>query len=201
MTPPPLPRFHRLPPERQAEILAVARAHFAEHGTQDASYNRIIEAAGMSKTAAYHYFDGREDLLGAVLDEVLARLLAALGPYSPAPDPAAFWSRLESSADALTLHLAAHPDDLALAGAALARAGGSAWRGWFVTLVEDGRRLGVIRTDIDTALMASATAAVLGAADEWALPDLAAGRAVDRAPVWLLLRGLWGGREGAGDAR
>ncbi|MER6913520.1 TetR/AcrR family transcriptional regulator [Streptomyces sp. NPDC000594] len=199
---PPLPRFHRLPPERQEAILAVARRHFAEQGPQDASYNKIIEAAGMSKTAAYHYFDGREDLLTAVLEDVLARLLRTLGGWSPAPDRDAFWARLETGTDALARHLGDHPDDLALAGAALAQEEGAAWRGWFTALIADGRRLGIIRTDIDAELMASATAGVLRAADAWALTVLAAGGEPDRAPVWSLLRGLWGPepRE-AGDAR
>ncbi|WP_128643244.1 TetR/AcrR family transcriptional regulator [Streptomyces sp. SS] len=82
----PLLRFDRLPAERQESILTVARRHFADHGTEAASYNKIIEAAGFSKTAAYHYFDGWEDLLAAVLDGVLGRLLGALGPWTAARD-------------------------------------------------------------------------------------------------------------------
>ncbi|WP_445398813.1 TetR/AcrR family transcriptional regulator [Streptomyces sp. LE64] len=189
---PPLPRFHRLPPERRTEILAVARQHFAEHGPQHASYNKIIEAAGISKTAAYHYFDGREDLLSAVLDDVLARLLDALGPEPSASDADAFWAGLESGTDALTAHLLGHPDDLALAEVAAAHEGGAAWRGWFTALVDEGQRLGVIRTDLDRELLVGATTAVVGAADLWALSALAAGRQPDRAQVWTLLAGLWG---------
>ncbi|MEW1547476.1 TetR/AcrR family transcriptional regulator [Streptomyces tsukubensis] len=192
---PPLPRFERLAPERRAEILAVARSRFAEHGPQNASYNKIIEAAGISKTAAYHYFDGRDDLLAAVLEDVRDRLLRALGPWAPAEDATAFWARLEAGTDTLASHLLGHPDDLALAEAAAALDGGAAWQGWFAALVADGQRLGVIRTDLDQELLVSATVAVIGAADLWALTALAGGRRPDRAQVWSLLRGLWG-REG-----
>ncbi|WP_327381248.1 TetR/AcrR family transcriptional regulator [Streptomyces sp. NBC_01207] len=202
----PLPRFHRLPAERQEAILAVARAHFAEHGPASASYNKIIEAAGFSKTAAYQYFDGREDLLAAVLDDVLDRLLGVLGPWTPARDEADFWVRLEAGSHALVTHLRAHPDDLALADAAVGRARGEVWLGWFGAVVVDGQRLGFIRTDVDAALLAGATAAVMRAADEWALTALRAAQPTEPAApgsgqVWSLLRGLWNGGTDGGAGR
>ncbi|MFE1904293.1 TetR/AcrR family transcriptional regulator [Streptomyces gardneri] len=195
----PLPRFDRLPAERQELILAVARSHFADHGTEAASYNKIIEAAGFSKTAAYHYFDGREDLLSAVLDGVLGRLLGALGPWVAAGDEAEFWSRLDAGASALAAHLQGHPEDLALADAAIghARGEGGPWLAWFDDLVSDGQRLGVIRTDVDHELLVTVTAAVVRAADTWAIarmketPASTGPRDAEGAQLWRLLRGLW----------
>ncbi|MFD9302084.1 TetR/AcrR family transcriptional regulator [Streptomyces sp. NPDC060048] len=198
----PLPRFDRLPAERRELILGVARRHFAEHGTEGASYNQIIEAAGISKTAAYHYFDGREDLLTAVLDGVFHRLLDALGPWDPARDEDDFRSRFAAGSAALATHLRDHPEDLALADAAIGRTHAGPWRDWFGALVADGRRLGVIRTDVDHGLMVSVTAAVIRAADAWALARMtteplaeAADSPEGEAPaqLWRLLRGLWGG--------
>ncbi|MFF8958094.1 TetR/AcrR family transcriptional regulator [Streptomyces sp. NPDC014894] len=197
----PLPRFHRLPPERREHILSVAQRHFAEHGPEAASYNKIIEAVGFSKTAAYQYFDSRDDLLSAVLDGVRERLFEALGPWSAADRADAFWERLETGSRALVTHLHTHPDDLALAGAALARSGPEGWLQWFEAVVENGQRLGVVRTDTDRGLLVAATAAVFRAADEWTLarmrppgtPDTAplpSGDGADRQ-VWSLLRGLW----------
>ncbi|MER7763168.1 TetR/AcrR family transcriptional regulator [Streptomyces sp. NPDC097619] len=187
----PLPRFHRLPADRREAFLAAARAEFAAQGPDTASYNRIIESTGVSKTAAYQYFDGREDLLGAVLADVLDRLLGVLGPWRPAGGPEEFWARLAAGAEALAAHLAATPEDLALAEAAVARVGGGAWLGWFGELVDDGRRLGVIRTGVDRDLLVAATAAVLKAADGWALAALAAGAEPPRHQVWELLAALW----------
>ncbi|MCB5167721.1 TetR/AcrR family transcriptional regulator [Streptomyces bambusae] len=188
----PLPRFHRLPAERRSAILAAARAQFAAHGPEAASYNKIIEAARISKTAAYQYFDGREDLLAAVLDDVLERLLGVLGPWTPAAGEKEFWAQLEAGTAALAAHLDSHPDDLALADPAARRAAGAAaWTGWYETLVRDGQRLGVIRTDIEPPLLAAATAAVLRAADTWALAALRDGGSPDTGQVWRLLRGLW----------
>ncbi|MFF3013342.1 TetR/AcrR family transcriptional regulator [Streptomyces sp. NPDC057939] len=190
----PLPRFHRLPAERQEHILAVARGHFAEHGPEAASYNRIIEATGVSKTAAYQYFDGREDLLAAVLDGVRERLLDALGPWVPAEDPEGFWAGLAAGSRALVSHLHANADDLALAGAVVARTPDGEWPRWFDAVVGDGQRLGVVRTDIDRDLLVSATAAVFQAVDAWALAALRSG-APDTGDgerqLRGLLRGLW----------
>lgn len=199
----PLPRFDRLPAERRELILGVARRHFAEHGTEGASYNKIIEAAGVSKTAAYHYFDGREDLLTAVLDGVLERLLDALGPWVPTRDEADFRSRFAGGSAALAAHLWGHPEDLALADAAIGRTHAGPWLAWFEALVTDGQRLGMIRTDVDHGLLVSVTAAVVRAADAWALArmtgepvlpeaaDFPDGEASEQ--LWCLLYGLWGG--------
>lgn len=188
----PLPRFGRLPSDRQAEILRVARAHFATEGPETASYNKIIEASGFSKSAVYQYFDGREDLLGAVLDGVGERLRAALGPWWAAPDPPGFWLQLDRGARGLQEHLVAHPDDLALVPAATSRAGAEA-DSWFEALLADGRRLGVVRVDIDPDLMLAATISVFRAADGWVVQGLREGRStgLERQP-WALLAGLWG---------
>ncbi|MDK1476444.1 TetR/AcrR family transcriptional regulator [Streptomyces sp. 549] len=208
----PLPRFDRLPAERREQILRVARRHFADHGTESASYNKIIEAAGFSKTAAYHYFDGREDLLSTVLDDVLLRLLHTLGPWVPASGRAEFWARLEAGAGALAAHLRDHPDDLALADAAIGHTGDGPWLKWFDDLVTNGRQLGIVRTDVDHGLLVTVTAAVVRAADAWALARMtsppAPGDAVadeEGAQLWQLLRGLWSGagpvtEEGSADA-
>ena len=90
----PLPRFQRLSSQQRSAILDVARRQFAAHGADTASYNKIIEAAGISKSSAYQYFDGREDLLGAVLADLRDRLAGLLGDWSPAPSEQALWQQL-----------------------------------------------------------------------------------------------------------
>ena len=45
--------------QQQETILRAALAEFAAHGFADASLNRIIEAAGISKGSLYYYFDTR----------------------------------------------------------------------------------------------------------------------------------------------
>lgn len=184
--------------------MGVARRHFGEHGTKGASYNKIIEVAGVSKTAAYHYFDGREDLLTAVLDGVLGRLLDARGPWVPARDEADFRAQFAGASAALAAHLRHHPEDLALSDAAIGRTHAGPWLDWFDALVTDGQRLGMIRTDVDHGLLVSATAAVIRAADAWTLARMTTERVLPEAAdfpedgeasaqLWCLLYGLWGG--------
>src|SRR6476620_1982113 len=91
------PRFAKLPPGQQRAIRQAAVDEFAVHGFHDASLNRVIEAAGISKGSLYYYFDGKEDLYAYVTQIGLEQLFADLGPF-PVPggaDPEQFWSTLE----------------------------------------------------------------------------------------------------------
>ena len=189
----PLPRFHRLPFDRREEILRVARDHFARNGPHTASYNQIIAAAGISKTAAYQYFDGRDDLLVAVLTDVRARLGARLGPWVEADTADDFWARLRAGAARLREHLVDHPDDLALTGA-VGGAGPVEEPGaqWLASVLANGRSLGVVRTDVDDDLMLAATAAVFQAADACVLDALRrqAGASLEDQ-AWELIAALW----------
>ncbi|QSQ16063.1 TetR/AcrR family transcriptional regulator [Myxococcus landrumensis] len=193
----PLPRFLRLPKERQREILAIARAHFARDGIEGASYNQIISDAGISKTAAYQYFDGKDDLAATVLAEVKARVLGVLGTWEAATSARAFWERLRLSSARLVDHLAKNPEDLALLGAAPGGAPDEVGLAWFEAVVDDGLRLGVIRNDVDRALLLGVTRAFFQAADAWALQGMHAGATVDTSLTWSLLEGLWSPRKGA----
>lgn len=185
----PLPRFERLPAGTRAAILAVARAHFAREGFEAASYNRIIAEAGISKTSAYHYFDGKADLYAAVLADVAERLGAVLDGWAPARDPDELWGRLRSTSRALLAHLGSHPEDRALLAAA-PRSPTPAASPWVRALVADAVRLRILPTE-EQELMTAATEAVLAAVDGYALarPERAEELA-DRVPE--LLARLWG---------
>lgn len=58
----PRPRFERLDPDKRQRIIEAAAQEFAEHGYENASLNRILDVAGISKGAAYYYFDDKADL-------------------------------------------------------------------------------------------------------------------------------------------
>ena len=57
----PRPRFEKLPPEKRETILETAAKEFAEFGYEGASLNQILAKSGISKGAAYYYFDNKED--------------------------------------------------------------------------------------------------------------------------------------------
>src|SRR6478609_4565979 len=53
----------------QAIILAAARDEFAEHGLGGARMDRIAERAGLNKRLIYYYFEDKEKLFQAVLEQ------------------------------------------------------------------------------------------------------------------------------------
>lgn len=187
----PSPRYGRLAPERRAHLLAVARRHLAA-GIEAASYNQIIADAGISKTTAYLYFDGKQDLVDEVLRDLLVRVAEVMGPWRPAGSARAFWRRLAATSDALRRHLVAHAEDLALLGQSVATPASATLGRWFEDLVEDGVELGIIRTDVARPLLVAATIAVFRVADEQVLAAMLRGEPGDPSEGWRLLRALWG---------
>src|SRR5215475_6981545 len=70
----PFPRFHKLEREKRERLLEVAAQEFAMYGFEDASINRILERAQMSKGAAYYYFADKVDLFFTVVQYCNERL-------------------------------------------------------------------------------------------------------------------------------
>jgi AcrR family transcriptional regulator len=79
----PRPRFDKLPLHRRVHILDTAGRVFAERGFQDASLNAILDQAGVSKGAAYYYFDSKEDLFWTAVQH-FSRELVRLDEIDPA---------------------------------------------------------------------------------------------------------------------
>jgi AcrR family transcriptional regulator len=67
--------------EREPEMVAAARAAFAERGFHDTSMDEIAAACGVSKPMLYAYFESKEGLFVAcarqAADELLAQVRAA----------------------------------------------------------------------------------------------------------------------------
>lgn len=174
----PRPRFHKLPDEKRQHILEIAAVEFASRGFERASLNRIIHAAGISKGAAYYYFDDKADLFATVL----AHGWEALVPETPVDierlDAEAFWPvllrlyaemlRKAQEQPWLTalgklIYGPAPSEELGgLLAEQLARA-----RHWLGEIVERGQAIGVIRTDVPGPLLLTMVAAAAEAADRW----------------------------------
>ncbi|WP_214105204.1 TetR/AcrR family transcriptional regulator [Acrocarpospora catenulata] len=161
----PLPRFERLPADARAAILAVARAHFARDGKDAASFNQIIAEAGISKTSAYHYFDGKDDLFGAVVADAAARTLTALGPWTEVATADDLWDQVVAGTIRLTTHLREHPDDRAVLAGQPSSDSGS----WIHSLVANGLKIGLIAPSPSAELITLATKSIFDALDAWAL--------------------------------
>jgi AcrR family transcriptional regulator len=79
----------RDPEATRRRLLEAAFAEFYAHGFQGGSLNHIVEAAGATKGALFHHFDGKQELGYAVLEEVIGPLLLSrwLDPVRQSSDP------------------------------------------------------------------------------------------------------------------
>ena len=64
-------------PAGQNALLEAAREEFSTRGFGSASIRDIAQRAGMSLSAMYHYYSGKQELLHAILDEGLDTYFAA----------------------------------------------------------------------------------------------------------------------------
>ncbi len=56
--------------ERKSQILRAAAELFSQRGIHAASMNEISKAAGLSKAAVYHYYDGKEAMVEALVRQL-----------------------------------------------------------------------------------------------------------------------------------
>lgn len=178
----PRPRFLKLDRERREAILLAARTEFAECGFEQASYNRIIEQAALSKGAMYYYFDDKLDLYVTVLEAVNDEMIEVLGigdGWSPTGD---FWQELTALAVKSWDFAASHPELTALLGSiqafpVRARKEGrlgelfDVWRSMLRRLIEHGQTRGQVRTDHPVGLLVELTVAMDEAIDFWMLDN------------------------------
>ena len=174
----PMKRFQNVTPERQAAILDAAAAEIATYGLSGASINRVITAAGMSKSSFYHYFEGKDDLYAAVTQRALDDLLAAMVPGAPPATASDYWAMWEAMYRAFLQRQLTDPVLAALNWSAIqARADGTAhpalellagqMRQWLEALILQGQALGAVRTDLPQDLLMDATFGMLEGGDRW----------------------------------
>lgn len=177
------PRFDKLEQEKRERILGAAAAEFAAKGFDGASFNRIIDTAGISKGAAYSYFDDKSDLFRTVAEHALRGLAKWFGDFAMDElDAENFWTRLEEySAKNLqrlkadntmsrllrTIWSFAVNEDSAASKVLMKAA-----QQWTRSFVERGRELGTIRSDVPVALMTEIYMGLGLSIDRWVLDHL-----------------------------
>jgi len=174
----PLPRFEKLDVPRRTSILSAAAAEFGERGFEGASYNRIIERAGISKGAMYYYFADKDDLYRTVLDAALTQWFEEVGFPMGADDPAAFWRGCESMYARSLRFVLRDPNNAALcfgitkarseqADHPVVRELNARMLEWIGALLHQGQAIGAVRDDVPTDLLAHSALALLDAGDRW----------------------------------
>jgi AcrR family transcriptional regulator len=63
----------------RAALLEAARRLFAERGYADVGTEEIVRAAGVTRGALYHHFDGKRELLAEVYEQMEGEIAAQLG--------------------------------------------------------------------------------------------------------------------------
>jgi AcrR family transcriptional regulator len=158
----PLPRFFKLPQREQDRLLEIAGAEFGRHGYAEASLNRILAKAKLSKGALYYYFSDKDDLYAAVVERAVSGLGDVLAGFAP-KTAKEFWPAVEAFA-AKGFELARrHPEemkrvrsfqrDVRLHRRPAFEPVVAMVREQFRRLVRRGRELGCVRDDLDEELL------------------------------------------------
>lgn len=72
---------------RRRQITDAARRCFARAGFHGTSMQDVFVESGLSAGAVYGHFDGKNDLVGAIIDEVLSEITAALDTLTATEPP------------------------------------------------------------------------------------------------------------------
>lgn len=172
----PRPRFERLEESKRDVILDAAEGEFAAHGFARASYNRVIERAGVSKGAMYYYFDDKADLYLTVVRRAFADLFALVVVPDTLSTPDAFWEACGTMMERVTAHLNADQQRAeALRG--LLRSLNEAppsvrelladARNPTKRVLEVGRRAGAVREDLPIDMLAAMVLGLGDTIDTW----------------------------------
>ena len=68
-----MPRIVKNPDERRRELLVTAMRLFAEEGYDNVSVRAVARAAGVAPGLAYHYFDSKQNMFDAAIEEYRRR--------------------------------------------------------------------------------------------------------------------------------
>ena len=174
----PRPRFDRLNARKRERILEAAAKEFAAHGYDGASLNQILDNAGISKGAAYYYFDDKADLYTTTILHYSQELMEAVR-FDPAQLTVDnFWDEI---AALYREQLTAYVERPWVFG--VAKAGGISPASLpeqgpltqlmeqaeliLVALLRRGQALGQVRDDLPQDLLLALTIALDDAHDRW----------------------------------
>ena len=174
----PRPRFQRLAEEKQHAILEAAATEFAGNGFAAASFNRIIESAGLSKGAMYYYFDDKEDLYMTVLHSYQDEFLGQIGEFPTVETAIEFWAAVEEIVTRAGRLEEANPRIVQLGMSMLKSimAGELSvdfsvhWdqaKGWLERIVKAGQSVGGVRRDLPADLLVALFLGTTEALDRW----------------------------------
>ncbi|GAA0472894.1 TetR/AcrR family transcriptional regulator [Streptomyces olivaceiscleroticus] len=142
-------------------LLATATRLFAEQGYDRTSVQEIVEAAGVTKGALYHYFGSKDDLLHEVYGRVLRLQQERLDHFANADAPVE--RRLREAAADVVVTTIENLDDTKIFFRSMhqlspekdkqVRAERRRYHERFRALIEEGQRAGVFTADVPADLV------------------------------------------------
>jgi AcrR family transcriptional regulator len=140
----------------QERLLAAASRLFAERGFAPTSVQDIVELAGVTKGAMYHYYASKDDLLQQIYTRLLSVQTQRLADISEAPGPVS--ERLRAAAADVVVTTLEHLDDAMVSWRSMhmlppdrlaqVRADRRRYHERFRLLIEEGQAEGAFRGDL-----------------------------------------------------
>jgi AcrR family transcriptional regulator len=188
----------------RSELVAAARALFAERGFAGVGTEEIVRRAGVTRGALYHHFRNKEDLFLAAYEEIERELMERIGAAASGSVNSP-WSALEAGAG-LFLDACVEPEIqriVLIDGPSVL--GWDTWREvagrYGLGLVEGVLQAAMDAGELEPGPVRTLAHMLMGAVDELALlvaraPDQAVARAEARAALARMLTALRGSRPG-----
>jgi AcrR family transcriptional regulator len=166
------------PPVKE-RLLNVATRLFARHGFEGTSVQDIVDAAGVTKGAMYHFYGSKDDLLYEVYHQLLTMQTAHLEEIAAGPGTAE--ERLRAAAADVILTSLDNLDDMIVFFRSLhmlpddkqthVRAERRYYQDKFKSLVEEGVAAGTFRSDISADIVVHYFLSVVNQLGSWYRPD------------------------------
>jgi AcrR family transcriptional regulator len=160
-------------------LLHVATRLFARHGFEGTSVQDIVDAAGVTKGAMYHYYGSKDDLLFEVYQQVLSMQISHLDEIAAGPGTAE--QRLRAAAADVVRTSGDNLDDLIVYWRsfhmlpddkqAQVRAERRRYHDKFKALVDEGVAAGTFRADIPSDIVVHYFLSVVNQLGSWYRPD------------------------------
>jgi AcrR family transcriptional regulator len=157
----------------------VATRLFARHGFEGTSVQDIVDAAGVTKGAMYHYYGSKDDLLYEVYHQLLSMQTAHLEAIAAGPGTAE--ERLRAAASDVVITSCENLDDMIVFFRSLhmlpddkqtqVRAERRLYQEKFKALVDEGVAAGTFRSDISSDVVVHYFLSVVNQLGSWYKPD------------------------------
>jgi AcrR family transcriptional regulator len=156
-----MPRTSTARETRRGELLAIAARLFAEKGYRRTTVRDIADEAGILSGSLYHHFDSKESMVDEILSTFQAELFGQYDEILASADDAR--TKLERAVRVSFDAIDRHPHEVAIYQNEADHLGSfdrfhylkdrnAQSRQVWVTLLEEGVRTGVLRTDLDVIL-------------------------------------------------